>query len=105
MRHREKSTGNLRIGGLSGPFFNGKCGVELSKMGGSVMFRDQDKWPVYCPMCGETTVKEIGWLKSTGLSCGACGAKLRYYQERMKRDLEDAQRAVKSFSRGLLVEK
>jgi hypothetical protein len=69
------------------------------------MFRDQDKWPVYCPMCGEVTIKEIGWLKAnTGLSCDACGAKLRYYQERMKRDLEDARRAVESFSRGLLVE-
>ena len=43
-------------------------------------------------------MKEIGWLKAnTGLSCGACGAKLRYYQERMKRDLEAAQRTVEKF--------
>jgi len=70
------------------------------------MLRDQDHWPVYCPMCGEVTIKEIGWLKAnTGLSCDACGAKLRYYQERFKRDLEDAHRAVESFSRGLFLDK
>jgi hypothetical protein len=70
------------------------------------MFSDQDKWPIYCPKCGGVTVKEIGWLRAnTELSCGACGAKLRYYQERVKRDLEAAQRAVENFSRGLLVEK
>ena len=72
----------------------------------ALMFRDQDKWPVYCPLCGEVTLKEIGWLKTnTSLNCGGCGKRLRYYQERMNRDLEDAQRAVESFSRSLLVEK
>lgn len=70
------------------------------------MFCDQDQWPVCCPRCREVTVKEIGWLKAnTALSCSACGAKLRYYKERMIRDLEEAQRAVENFSRGLLVEK
>jgi hypothetical protein len=70
------------------------------------MFNDEDKWPVYCPKCNEVTLKDIGWLKAnTFLHCGGCGAKLRYYSERMKRDLEDAQRAVESFSRGLLIEK
>ena len=71
-----------------------------------MMLRDQDTLPVYCPVCAEVTVKKIAWLKAnTSLNCGACGALLRYYQERMKRDLEDAQRAVESFSRGLRVGK
>jgi hypothetical protein len=70
------------------------------------MFNDQDNWPVSCPICGAVMLKEIGWLKAnTCLNCDCCDAGLRYYPERMKRDLEDAQRAVERFSRGLLVEK
>ena len=70
------------------------------------MFSDQDNWPVCCPVCGAITLKEIGWLKAyTSLNCCSCKAQLRYYPERIKRDLEDAQRAVDSFSRGLIVER
>jgi len=71
-----------------------------------VMFEDDDEWPVRCPSCGDTTRKQIGWLMAnTRLRCGGCGAVLGYYRERMARDLDDAHRAVDSFSRGLRIEK
>jgi len=70
------------------------------------MFGDDDEWPVYCPNCGAMTCKRIGWLlANTRLTCEGCGATLAYYRERMTRDLEDAQRAVANFSKGLRVEK
>lgn len=70
------------------------------------MFDDADKWPVHCPDCGGITVKPIAWLLANErLTCTCCGAILAYYRERMARDLEDAHRAVASFSRGLRVER
>lgn len=70
------------------------------------MLSDSDEWPVYCPECGGMTPKAISWLlTNTRLTCKCCGATLAWYRERMARDLEDAQRAVVSFSKGLWVEK
>jgi hypothetical protein len=70
------------------------------------MFEDEDDWPVLCPACGAVTPKKIGWLKAnTRLTCDSCGAVLRYYREKFIRDLEDAESAVESFSRGLIREK
>ena len=67
---------------------------------------ERDEWPVYCPDCGGITAKPIGWLLANErLNCLCCGAVLAYYRERMARDLEDAHRAVASFSRSLRVEK
>jgi DNA-directed RNA polymerase subunit N (RpoN/RPB10) len=69
------------------------------------MLGDEDDWPVRCPSCGAVTSKKIGWLKAnTSLTCTGCTATLSYYRERMNRDLDDALRAVESFSRGLRVE-
>ena len=69
------------------------------------MLADEDDWPVYCPDCGAVTLKKIGWLKAnTRLTCEGCAVTLSYYRERMNRDLDDALRAVESFSRGLRVE-
>ena len=42
---------------------------------------------------------------NTRLTCGGCGAVLRYYREKFVRDLEDAESAVERFSRGLIREK
>jgi hypothetical protein len=70
------------------------------------MFDDEKEWPVRCPCCGALTPKKIGWLKvNTRLTCGGCGAVLRYYREKFTRDLEDAENAIDSFSRGLIREK
>jgi hypothetical protein len=73
---------------------------------GADMLSDSDEWPVYCPECGGMTAKPISWLlANTRLTCGYCGATIAWYRERMARDLEDAHRAVLSFSKGLWVEK
>ena len=70
------------------------------------MLGDKDEWPVWCPHCGEVTLKPIGWLlTNTSLTCSGCGAVLGWYRERIEPDLEDAYRAVVNFSRGLRVEK
>jgi hypothetical protein len=70
------------------------------------MLSDSDDWPVYCPECGGMTAKPISWmLANTSLTCGYCGTTFAWYRERMARDLDDARRAVLSFSRGLRVEK
>ena len=70
------------------------------------MLGDEDDWPIRCPACGAVTFKKIGWLKAnTSLTCAGCAATLSYYRERMNRDLDDAVRAVESFSRGLWIEK
>ena len=69
------------------------------------MLGDEDDWPVRCPNCGAVTFKKIGWLKvNTSLTCAGCAVTLSYYRERMNRDLDDALRAVESFSRGLRVQ-
>jgi hypothetical protein len=69
------------------------------------MFQDEDYWPVRCPNCGNVTYRNIGWLKAnSSLQCSGCEAVLSWYYERLIRDLDDAQRAVESFSRGLRAE-
>jgi transposase-like protein len=69
------------------------------------MLGDEDDWPVRCPRCGTVTLKKIGWLRAnTRMTCAGCAATLSYYRERLNRDVEDALRAVDSFSRGLRVE-
>ena len=64
------------------------------------MLDDKDDWPVGCPRCGRRTLKQIGWLKANMRPrCEGCSATLWYHQDTFLRELDQAQRAIKDFSR------
>jgi hypothetical protein len=70
------------------------------------MLDDNDDWPVGCPRCGERTLKRVAWLKAnTQLSCDGCRATLWYHRDTFLRELDQAQRAIKDFSRTVRLKK
>jgi hypothetical protein len=70
------------------------------------MLEDHDDWPIGCPRCGQRTLKQIAWLKANArLRCDGCSATLWYRQDTFLRELDQAQRAIKDFSRSVRLAK
>jgi transposase-like protein len=70
------------------------------------MLDDNDDWPVGCPRCGQRNLRQIAWLKANArLSCDGCGATLWYRQDTFLKELDQAQRAIKDFSRSVRLKK
>jgi hypothetical protein len=66
------------------------------------MLDDDDEWPIRCPSCGHRILKKIGWLKDNAqLRCTAegCSANLWYLNDTFRRELDQARRAIRDFSR------
>ena len=70
------------------------------------MIEDDDDWPIGCPRCGRRNLKQIAWLRTnTQLRCSGCDATLWYRQDTFLKELDQAQRAIKDFSRSVRLAK